>query len=142
MDLTMQDSTSTALNVNNNTLFRTLTDTGNYKLLALEALVDSVKIIFNLMDGPHNGDALWSDSLPLKTYRYSKHTGLAAQGLILAGIRAGNGIQYYDTDTSSVTLTKWDVNAKTISGVYYFEANNRTVKGHGTFNNVCFISLK
>ena len=142
MHLTFQDSTGIHLNVNNNTLFRTTTDTGNYKLLAMEALVDSIKLIFNVMDGPYHSNALWDDSLPIKTYHYSKDYGHISGGLVLAGSRVGTGVKYYETDTSWVTLSKWDVKSQTMSGSYYFEANNHAIKGAGTFTNVCFISLK
>jgi hypothetical protein len=142
MHLSFQDSMGINLNVNNNTLFRTTTDTGSYRHLATEALVDSIKLIINLLDGPYHGDAVWSDSVPLKIYNYSKVKPEVKQGLILIGLREGSGVKYYETDTSSVVLTNWDLRKQTMSGSFYFEANGHTVKGAGTFNNVCFVSLK
>ncbi|HEY0610380.1 MAG TPA: hypothetical protein VGD35_12005 [Chitinophaga sp.] len=142
MHLSFQDSSGINLNVTNNTLFRTTTDTGSYKHLATEALVDSFKLIINLLDGPYHGDALWDDSLPIKVYNYSKTIPGVNYGLILAGTRDGAGVKYFETDTSCVVLTKWDPRKQTMTGSYYFEANNHTVKGAGTFTNVCFVSLK
>ncbi|GAA0532223.1 hypothetical protein [Chitinophaga japonensis] len=142
-DLSLQDSTSSTLALSNNTYFRTPTDTGGYKYITLEAVVDSFKIIFNLKDGPYYDDAtLWNDNFPVKTYRYRRYTDSAASGLVVAGIRAGDSFQYLDTDTSSITLTEWNAAAQTMTGHYYFEADNRSYKGQGTFSNVCFISLK
>jgi len=142
MHLSFEDSMGINLNITNNTLFRTTTDTGSYRHLATEALVDSMKLIINLLDGPYHGDAVWDDSLPVKLYSYSKAKPEINHGLVLMGIRDGSGVKYYETDTSSVVLTKWDVRKQTMSGTYYFEANGRTVKGAGSFNNVCFVSLK
>ncbi len=89
MHLSFQDSTGISLNVNNNTLFRTTTDTGSFKHLATEALVDSFKLIINLLDGPYHNDAVWDDSLPVKVYNYSKLNPAVSHGLILAGTRDG-----------------------------------------------------
>lgn len=142
MHLSFQDSSAISLNVSNNTLFRTTTDTGAYKHLATEALVDSFKLIMNLLDGPYHNDAVWDDSLPVKLYYYSKTNPAIHSGLILAGTRDGSGVKYYETDTSCVVVTSWDVRKQTMSGSYYFEANDHTIKGIGTFTNVCFVSLK
>jgi len=142
MHLSFQDSSGINLDVSNNTLFRTTADTGSYKHLATEALVDSFKLIINLLDGPYHNNTVWDDSLPKKAYNYSKTKPGMNQGLVLAGIREGSGIKYFETDTSCVVLTQWDTRKLTMSGSYYFEANNHTVKGAGTFTNVCFVSLK
>ncbi|WP_298739404.1 hypothetical protein [uncultured Chitinophaga sp.] len=142
MHLAFQDSSGIDLDISNNTLFRTTADTGNYKHLATEALIDSFKLIINLLDGPYHNDAIWDDSLPEKVYYYSKTNRGVNQGLVLAGIREGTTIKYFETDTSCVLLTKWDPQKLTMTGTYYFEANNHTVKGTGTFTDVCFVSLK
>jgi hypothetical protein len=142
MHLSLQDSIGIGLDVRSNTLFRTTADTGSYKHLATEALVDSFKLIINLLDGPYHDNSLWHDSLPEKAFNYSKNDKAVKYGLVLAGTRDGSGVKYYETDTSSVVLTKWDLRKMTMSGSYYFEANNHTVKGAGTFTDVCFVSLK
>lgn len=142
MHLAMQDSLGIDMVVNNNSLFRTTTDTGSYKHLALEALVDSIKLIFNIMDGPYHSEALWNDSLSVKSYTYGKRNPDFKEGLVLAGRRSSSGVNYFETDTSCIVITKWDLKKQNMSGTYYFEANDRTIKGTGTFTNVCFVSLK
>jgi hypothetical protein len=142
MHLAIQDSTGDALVVNNNSLFRTTADTGSYKHLAMEALMDSIKLIFNIMDGPYHNEALWNDSLAVKSYTYSYRNPDSKEGLVLAGTRTSTGVKYFETDTSCIILTKWDTRKQTMSGSYYFEANGHTIKGAGTFTNVCFVSLK
>lgn len=139
--LTMADKTS-QLAVVNNTLFRAATDSGGYKLLTLESANDSFKIIFNLRAGPYRGNSLWDDRLPVQRYSYSRQATGPNSGLVAAGIKAGNSFQFADTDTSAVTLTRWDLTEQTMSGTYYFETVGRTVRGEGSFNNVCFVSLK
>jgi hypothetical protein len=142
MLLSMQDSSTRSLTVSNNTYFLTNLDTAGYKFLSLEAQEDSFKIIINLKDGPYyDNAALLYDSLAVTTYHYGKHSKVSG-GLVMVGVKAGNGIQYYETDSSEITLTRWNVQSQTMSGSYYFEANNRTVNGRGTFTNVCFLPLK
>jgi len=142
MGLTLQDSSSYALKVNNNTLFRIPSDTGGSKYLTLETANDSFKIIFNLRHGTYPEPALYNDSLPLKTYIFKRNRDSAASGLVVAAVKTGNEFKFADTDTSSITITRWNISKQTMSGSYYFESNNRTLTGKGTFSNVCFTSLK
>jgi hypothetical protein len=141
MNLTLRDS-SYELKVNNNTFFRIPSDTGGSKYLTLETANDSFKIIFNLRHGLYQGDALYSDSLPLKTYTFAGNRDSTTSGLVVTAIKTGNEFQFADTDTSSITITRWNISKQTMSGSYYFESNNHTLTGKGTFSNVCFLSLK
>lgn len=144
MNLTLQDSSRYELKVNNNTFFRIPSDTGGSKYLTMETANDSFKIIFNLRHGLYQGDAaLYSDSLPLKTYTFAaSRRDSTTSGLVVTAIKTGNEFKFADTDTSSITITRWNISKQTMSGSYYFESNNHTLTGKGTFSNVCFISLK
>ena len=142
MALTLQDSGSYALKINNNTLFRIPSDTGGSKYLTLETANDSFKIIFNLRHGTYQDAALYNDSLPLKTYIFTGNRDSTTSGLVVAAVKTGNEFQFADTDTSSITITRWNISKQTMSGSYYFESNNHTLTGKGIFSNVCFTSLK
>ncbi|WP_326461802.1 hypothetical protein [Chitinophaga sp.] len=141
MDLVLHDSTY-ALKVSNNTLFRIPSDSGGSKYITMETLTDSFKVIFNLRDGLYQGDDLLTDSLPLKTYTYPAHRDSIVSGLVVVAVKTGNEFRFADTDTSSVTITRWSTSKQTMSGSYYFESNNHTFKGKGTFNKVCFTPLR
>jgi hypothetical protein len=141
MELSLPDSAS-ALKISNNTFFRTPTDSGGYKYITLEAANDSFKIIFNLKYGPYEGNSLWDDSLPVKTYTWSKQADSVIKGLVVAGIKTGNSFKFLETDSSSITLTKWNMPGQTMNGSYYFESSGHTITGKGVFTNVCFTSLK
>lgn len=132
---------NTNLRVINNTLFRSRTDTGKFKLMSLEALSDSVRLVLNIKDGPYEDASLGSDALLLKTYSFSKGTSNNG-GFMVFGVKSGSGYRFADTDTSAITINKISLEEHIISGTYYFEADNRTTVGRGTFTNVCFSSLK
>ncbi|KAA2245142.1 hypothetical protein F0L74_04040 [Chitinophaga agrisoli] len=142
MQLSLQDSTHHSLQVSNNTFFRTPSDTGGIKYITLETAADSVKIIFNLKTGLYPDNTLWDDSMPVRTYTYSKQATGITSGLVVAGIKAGDNFQFADTDSSSITITEWNIRNQTMSGRYYFESNGHTLVGEGSFTGVCFVSLK
>ncbi|ASZ10487.1 hypothetical protein CK934_05605 [Chitinophaga sp. MD30] len=129
------------MRVVNNTLFRSRTDTGKFKLMSLEALSDSVRLVLNIKDGPYEESSLGSDAMQLKTYSFAKGTSNTG-GFMVLGVKSGSGYRFADTDTSAITITKISPEDHIISGTYYFEADNRTTIGKGTFTNVCFSSLK
>ena len=142
MLLTLQDSSQHSLQVSNNTFFRTPSDTGGIKYVSLETNTDSIKIIFNLKDGLYPDSQLWNDSLPSKTYTYSRTAPSLIGGLVVVGVKQGDNFQFADTDSSSITITNWDIRKQTMSGRYYFKSNQHDRSGTGTFTNVCFVSLK
>lgn len=131
---------TSALAVNNNTLFRTEEDDGGYKLLTMGAISDSLKIVLNLKSGPYTINGLVNDSIVMDTFLYS--TAGKKDGLVALGIRHNmDGFTFPTTDTSAIILTHVNYSQQTISGNYYFEADNHTITGQGTFRNVCYLSL-
>ncbi|PSL49167.1 hypothetical protein CLV51_101497 [Chitinophaga niastensis] len=133
-------NTTNSLNLVSNVVFRQQTDTGGVKFMSLEAISDTMKVLLNVMDGVYDENALKNDSLYLKTYIFS--TAADRQGgLVVVSVNDGIDYKPYTTDTSSITITRINTIKKTISGNFYFAANNRTISGKGTFQNACYVSL-
>lgn len=125
------------------TLLRTSHATGSFKVLSLEAIVDTVKVVMNIKDGVYSSDIqLLSDSLKVKTYSYSRKTGQDTSGLVLVGAKIGQNYKFFTTDTAAFTITEIDPANRNITGNYYIQTTNPVLKISGAFTKVCFLSIK
>jgi len=130
------------MTLTNSIIFRKNTDTGGIKLLNIEAASDSFKVVFNLTDGMYNENALKNDSIHLDTFRFSRF-GPQKKGLVAAAFLNGSGaFDFLVTDTSHIIISKINTRTQTISGSYFFMADNRTITGGGSFENACYVSLQ
>lgn len=124
-------------------LSSTLLRTGNFKVLSLEAYVDTMKVVMNIKDGIYNNSIqLLSDSLRVKTYSYSRKAGQDTTGLVLAGIKVGQDYKFFNTDSAAFTITEIDPANRNITGNYYIQTTNPVLKISGAFTKVCFLSIK
>lgn len=115
---------------------------GSYKLLSVEAIADSVKVIANITTGHYRTySELQSDSIPVGVYTYSR-TGTDSSGRILVGISAGSYYQFAITDTASINITTVDPVNRTITGSYYVRTSSPAFTASGYFSKVCFQSLR
>ncbi|RBL93618.1 hypothetical protein DF182_14015 [Chitinophaga flava] len=128
------------MNLSTSTIFRQQLDGGGTKMLSMEAVSDSFKLVLNLMDGPYPDATIGNDSLKLKTYVYSK-TARLQSGLVVAAISNMGVYNYLNTDTSSITLDFINTKLKKVSGHFYFEADGHKVTGSGEFRNACYVTL-
>lgn len=125
------------------TLLRTTSPTGSFKVLSLEAIVDSMKVVMNIKDGIYtNSLQLLSDSLHVKTYSYSRKAGQDTTGLVLLAAKTGQDYKFYATDSAAFTITEIDPNNKNITGTYYIQTTSPAYKITGAFTKVCFHSIK
>ncbi|WP_343304923.1 hypothetical protein AAHN97_25560 [Chitinophaga niabensis] len=137
------DNRIISMKILSSTLLRTTNATGSFKVLSLEASVDTMKVVMNIKDGVYNNSVqLLSDSLKVKTYSYSRKTGQDTTGLVLAGIKVGQDYKFYTTDSAAFTITEIDPVNKNITGVYYLQTTNPVLKISGAFTKVCFLSIK
>ena len=137
------DSRMIPMKILSSTLLRTTNTSGSFKVLSLEAYVDTMKVVMNIKDGVYNNSIqLLSDSLKIKTYSYSRKTGQDTTGLVLAGIKVGQDYKFYTTDSAAFTITEIDPANKNITGVYYLQTTNPVLKISGAFTKVCFLSIK
>lgn len=137
------DNRIISMKILSSTLLRTTNATGSFKVLSLEASVDTMKVVMNIKDGVYNNSVqLLSDSLKVKTYSYSRKTGQDTTGLVLAGIKVGQDYKFYTTDSAAFTITEIDPANKNITGVYYLQTTNPVLKISGAFTKVCFLSIK
>lgn len=137
------DNRIISMKILSSTLLRTTTATGGFKVLSLEASVDTMKVVMNIKDGIYNNSVqLLSDSLNVKTYSYSRKTGQDTTGLVLAGVKAGQDYKFYTTDSAAFTITEIDPANRNITGVYYLQTTNPVLKISGAFTKVCFLSIK
>ncbi|NSL89575.1 hypothetical protein [Chitinophaga solisilvae] len=135
------ENTTRSMQLSTNTIFRQQIDSGGAKYLSLEAVSDSIRIVINVVDGVYPDHKLADDSLRLKTYIFSRAAKLQG-GLVAGAVKTGQeDYRYLTTDTSSVTITRVNTKLKTVTGTFYFEASNRTVKGSGVFVSACYVSL-
>lgn len=133
-------NTTRPMNLSTSTLFRQQLDSGGTKVLSMEALSDSFKLVINLVDGPYPDATIGNDSLKLKTYLYSKTTR-QQNGLVVVAIYNSGSYTYLNTDTSSITLDFINTKLKKVSGHFYFEASGHKVTGSGVFRNACYVTL-
>lgn len=138
------DSRIIPMKILSSTLLRTTNATGSFKVLSLEAFVDTIKVVMNIKDGVYNSSSvqLLSDSLKVKTYSYSRKTGQDTSGLVLAGIKVGQDYKFFTTDSAAFTITEIDPANKNITGIYYLQTTNPVLKISGAFTKVCFLSIK
>ncbi len=137
------DSRMIPMKILSSTLLRTTNTSGSFKVLSLEAYVDTMKVVMNIKDGVYNNSIqLLSDSLKIKTYSYSRKTGQDTTGLVLAGIKVGQDYKFYTTDSAAFTITEIDPANKNITGFYYLQTTNPVLKISGAFTKVCFLSIK
>lgn len=137
------DSRMIPMKILSSTLLRTTNTSGSFKVLSLEAYVDTMKVVMNIKDGVYNNSVqLLSDSLTVKTYSYSRKAGQDTTGLVLAGIKVGQDYKFYSTDSAAFTITEIDPANKNITGVYYLQTRNPVLKISGAFTKVCFLSIK
>jgi hypothetical protein len=132
-------NSSSLLQLRSNVIFRQHTDSGGFKYMSTEAVSDSLKVIFNLRDGMFEDPKMVDDSLHLKTYTYVK--GIENNGLVVVALKNNGGYDYLQTDSSSITLTRMNLKKQTVSGEFYFKAQNGAVTGNGTFENACYTPL-
>ncbi|MGO4294654.1 hypothetical protein [Chitinophaga sp. RAB17] len=133
---------SSAMTLTNSIIFRSITDSGSHKLLNMETISDTFKIVFNLTDGMFDENAIKNDSLHLDTFRFSR-LGPQKKGLVAAAFLNNNGnFDFLTTDTSNIIIRKINTRAQTISGSFFFMANDRTITGGGSFENACYVSLQ
>lgn len=137
MDVRMNGQ-STSLKIKSSTLLRTESLSQSFKLLSLEAYIDTMKVVMNIADGPYADARLGNDSLQLKTYSYSRKAGADTTGRVILGIKD----KFYVTDSASVTITEVDVAARTITGTYYIQTASPVLKANGAFTKVCYLSIK
>ncbi|HEY9259894.1 hypothetical protein [Chitinophaga sp.] len=130
-----------AMTLTNSIIFRSKTDSGGHKLLNMESISDTFKVVFNLTDGMYNENALKNDSIHLDTFRFSR---LGPQnGLVAVGFMNNSGsFDLLTTDTSNIIIRKINTQTQTISGSFFFIADNQTVTGGGSFENACYVSLQ
>jgi hypothetical protein len=115
---------------------------GSYKMLNVEAIADSVKVIANIITRHYpNYTELQSDSIPVGVYTYSR-TGADSSGRILVGVSNGSAYKFAITDTASVNITTMDPVNRTITGSYYVRTSSPAFTATGYFNKVCFQSLR
>lgn len=125
------------------TLLRTTSAAGSFKVLSLEAFVDSMKVVMNIKDGIYNNATqLLSDSLHVKTYSYSRKPGQDTTGLVIVGTKTGQDYKFYATDSAAFTITEIDPDNKNITGYYYIQTTSPVYKISGAFTKVCFHSIK
>ncbi|AWO01635.1 hypothetical protein DLD77_07970 [Chitinophaga alhagiae] len=129
---------STSLKIKSSTLLRTESLSRSFKLLSLEAYIDTMKVVMNIADGPYPTAGLANDSLQLKTYSYSRKAGADTSGRVVLGIKD----RFYVTDSAAVTITEVDVAARTITGTYYIQTVNPVREANGAFTKVCYLSIK
>ncbi len=137
LDVRVNDR-ATTMKILSSNLLRTESQAQHFKLLSIEAYADTVRVVMNIADGPYPSAKLYSDSLQLKTYSYSRKNGSDTSGKVLLGIRG----QFLVTDSAAVTISEIDVVSRTISGTYYVQTANPQVKANGAFTKVCFHSIK
>jgi hypothetical protein len=133
---------SSLMSLTNGVLFRTETDSGGIKMLNLETVSDTFKVVLNLTDGGYDSNALKNDSIHLDTFPFSR-LGPQKKGKVVAAF-LGNGGNYnfLVTDTSHIIIRKINTKTQTISGSFFFMAENRTITGGGSFENACYVSLQ
>lgn len=126
------------------TLLRTSNATGSFKVLSLEASVDTMKVVMNIKDGAYSSSSvqLLSDSLKVKTYSYSRKNGQDTSGLVLVGAKIGQDYKFFTTDSAAFTITEIDPANRNITGNYYIQTTNPVLKVSGVFTKVCFLSIK
>jgi hypothetical protein len=131
-----------AMTLTNSIIFRSATDSGGLKMLNMETVSDSFKVVFNLTDGMYDENALKNDSIHLDTFRFSR-LGPQKKGLVAAGfLNNGGTFNLLTTDTSHIIISKINTRTQTISGSFFFMADNRTITGGGSFENACYVSLQ
>lgn len=131
------------LKILSSTLLRPAGNNGKFKLLSVEAYIDTVKVLINVADiSAFSNDELRKDSIGIKTYYYSRSAGSDTTGRVLIGIRRGQQYSYYTTDTASVSITAVNIEKRTVSGNYYLRTAAPVVTATGTFSEVCFLSIK
>ena len=133
---------SRQMSLSSSIIFRSSTDSGGQKFLNMETISDTFKIVLNLTDGGYDELALKNDSLRLDTFFYSR-TGSVKHGLVAAAIIDNTG-NYNPaiTDTSYIVIKKVNTRGQTISGRFFFMADNRSISGEGAFENACYLSLQ
>ena len=130
------------MSLTNSIVFRKNTDSGGIKLLNMEATSDTFKVVFNLTDGMYGENALKNDSIHLDTFCFSR-LGPQKKGLVAAAyLNSSGAFDFLTTDTSHIIISKINTRTQTISGSYFFMADNRTVTGGGSFENACYVSLQ
>lgn len=131
------------LQILSSTLLRTNNGSGNFKLLSVEAFIDTVKVVLNIADGYYtSNDQLQIDSLRTRTYTYTQQSNKDTSGLVLVGVRQGQSYAFHTTDSASVTITGVDTQKRTVSGYFYFRTTSPVATATGNFSNVCFLSIR
>lgn len=131
------------LKILSSTLLRPSGNNGKFKLLSVEAYIDTVKVLINVADvSAFSNDELAKDSIGIKTYYYSRTTGSDTTGRVLIGVRQGQQYRYHTTDTASVSITAVNIEKRTVSGNYYLRTIAPVITATGTFSDVCFLSIK
>lgn len=135
---------SSVMNLTSGLLFRAKTDSGDVKYLSMETISDTFKVVLNLTDGMYNENDAKNDSLRLDTFPFSlTDPKMTKKGLVVAAYSNNSGgYNYLTTDTSNIIIRKINTKAQTVSGSFFFMANNRTVTGEGSFENACYLSLQ
>lgn len=137
------NNTQYALKILSSTLLRPSGNTGKFKLLSVEAYIDTVKVVINVADIDYfTNDQLRKDSIGTRTYTYSQKAGSDTTGRVLIGVRRGQQYIFRTTDTAAVTITAVDPERRTISGNYYLRTKAPEVIATGTFSEVCFLSIR
>jgi len=137
------DGRSRPMSLSNSILFRKAEDDeGGEKFFSMEAISDTFKIVLNLTDRAPDATSLKNDSLRLDTFFYSR-TGPIKGGLVAASIidHTGN-YNTAVTDTSYIIIKKVNTRNQTISGSFFFMADNLGISGEGAFENACYVSLQ
>lgn len=131
------------LKILSSTLLRPAGNMGRFKLLSVEAYIDTVKIVINVADvSAFSNDQLRMDSIGIRLYTYSRKAGSDTTGRVLIGVRRGQEYRYHTTDSASVNITAVDIERRTVSGNYYFRTVEPVVTATGNFSEVCFLSIQ
>ncbi|UYQ92956.1 hypothetical protein MKQ68_23015 [Chitinophaga horti] len=124
------------------TMIRITNVEGSYKLLSLEGVTDSIKVIANIKSGRYitYGD-LQNDSIPVGKYTYSSR-GTDTTGRILVGLGRSDAYHFAITDSAMIEITSVDPVNRTVTGKYYVETRSPQLTASGYFRKLCFQSLK
>lgn len=130
------------LKILSSTLLRPSGNTGRFKLLSVEAYIDTVKVVLNVADvGYFTNDQLRQDSIGTRTYTYSRAAGSDTTGRVLIGVRRGQQYSFHTTDTASIHITAVNPEKRTVTGNYFFRTTAPVITATGTFSEVCFLSI-
>ncbi|RAI97479.1 hypothetical protein LX64_05150 [Chitinophaga skermanii] len=137
------DGTTFHLPISYNAITRATDITGRFKLLHLEAVNDSVKVIVAIKEYVYDNTNLYGDNFHMNGMQVEfRSTVNIAPNFIFLALKENDRYVFKRVDTAMLAITQLDTARKTISGNFYLATRNPTYALAGTFTKVCFLSFK